>query len=175
MFEVGDYVVYGTNGVCTVDSVGKIDSGIFDNKKNYYTLVPYYARSGKIYVPVDSDKVTMRKVLTKDQALEFIDSIKDIEGLWITDEKTRELSYKEAFRTHDCAGYVRIIKTIYHRMEERTAEKKKLTSTDERYFKMVEDYLYGELGISLSMEKEKVKEFLIDKLGQGQTEAEKQA
>lgn len=164
MYEVGDYIIHGTNGVCKVDAVGKIDSSIMDNKRIYYTLVPYYTKSGKIYVPTDSDKVTLRKILTKEEALDFIGRIKDVEVLWITDEKTRELEYKEAFKKHDCTEYVRIIKTIYLRRQERIAEKKKLTATDERYFRMAEDALYGELGVSLSMDKEEVREYIVNRI-----------
>ncbi|MBR1693220.1 MAG: CarD family transcriptional regulator [Lachnospiraceae bacterium] len=164
MFEVGDYVIYGTNGVCRIEAVGKIDSSIMDNKRIYYTLVPFYSKSGRIYVPTDSDKVAIRKILSKEEAIAFIDGIGDIETLWITDEKTRELTYKEAFRTHDCHEYVRIIKTIYFRKEERIAEKKKLTATDERYFRMAEEQLYGELGVSLSMDKDKVRDYIYERM-----------
>ena len=161
MFEVGDYVIYGTNGVCQVEAVGKIDSSIMDNKRIYYTLVPFYSKTGKIYVPADSEKVSIRKILSKEEALAFVEKIKDIEELWVADEKTRELTYKEAFRKHD---YVRIIKTIYFRREERIAEKKKLTATDERYFRMAEDQLYGELAVSLSMEKDEVKDYIFSRM-----------
>lgn len=164
MYEVGDYVIYGTNGVCQIEAVGRIDSSIMDNKRVYYTLVPFYTQSGKIYVPADSDKVTIRKILSKEEAISFVDEIKNIEALWVPDEKTREYTYKEAFRKHDCYEYVRMIKTIYFRQEERIAEKKKLTATDERYFRMAEDQLYGELAISLSMKKEDVKEYIFTRM-----------
>lgn len=164
MFEVDDYVIYGTNGVCQVEAVGKIDSSIMDNKRIYYTLVPFYSKTGKIYVPADSEKVFIRKILSKEEALAFIEKIKDIEELWVADEKTRELTYKETFRKHDCREYVRMIKTIYSRREERIAEKKKLTATDERYIRMAEDQLYGELAVALSMEKEEVKDYIFSRL-----------
>ena len=165
MYEVGDYVIYGTNGVCQVEAVGKIDSSIMDNKRIYYTLVPFYSKTGKIYVPADSDKVSIRKTLSKEEALSFVEKMKDIEELWVADEKTRELTYKEAFRKHDCYEYVRIIKTIYFRREERIAEKKKLTATDEQYFRMAEDQLYGELAVSLSMDKTEVKDYIFSRMG----------
>lgn len=164
MYEVGDYIVYGTNGVCMVGAVGKIDSSIMDNKRIYYTLIPFYSKSGKIYVPADSDKVEMRKILTKEEALAIVDEIDEIDELGITDEKTREMQYKEAFQTHDCHEYVRIIKTIYSREQERIAEKKRLTATDERYYKMAEDYLFGELGVALSKDRNEVKNTIMEKI-----------
>ena len=38
MFEVGDYVVHGNNGVCKVDAVQEMDMG--KSTRTYYTLVP---------------------------------------------------------------------------------------------------------------------------------------
>ena len=164
MYKVGDYVVYGTNGVCQVKAVGRMDSSIMDNKREYYTLVPIYSKTGKIYVPVDSEKVFIRKILSKEEAVSFVDEIKDIEKLWVADEKTRENTYKEALRKQDCREYVRIIKTIYSRKEERISENKKVTATDERYFRMAEEQLYGELAVSLSIKKEDVQEYISNRM-----------
>ena len=49
----------------------------------------------------------------------------------------------------------------YHRKERRLADGKKATSTDERYFHAAEDILYGELGVSLGIGKDEVKDFII--------------
>ena len=86
--------------------------------------------------------------------------IPSIQLLIITDEKKREECYKETMRTCDCREFVSIIKTIYTRKQERLAEGKKVTASDEKYFSMAEDKLYGELAIALEMEKNKVKRLL---------------
>lgn len=49
----------------------------------------------------------------------------DMEPLWVKDEKQRETQYKETLRKCDCRELIRIIKTIYHRMQSRIAEGKK--------------------------------------------------
>ena len=38
MFDVGDFVVYGSNGVCRITQVGPIDCPGVDQKKIYYTM-----------------------------------------------------------------------------------------------------------------------------------------
>ena len=43
-------------------------------------------------------------------------------------------------------GWVRIIRTLYRRNEERAAAGKKTINMDERYMKMAKNWLYGELG-----------------------------
>ena len=86
MFEVGDYIVYGSNGVCEVKSVGPIDCPGVSSDKLYYTLCPLYIRDSRVFTPVDNDKVIMRGVMTKAEAEAFVDGINDIDALPINDE-----------------------------------------------------------------------------------------
>ena len=51
-------------------------------------------------------------------------------------------------------------------MQERIAEGKKVTASDERYFHMAEESLYGEFAIALGIEREEVKDFIAGKTGQ---------
>lgn len=162
MFDVGENIIYGSNGVCVVESIGTLDISGMPKDKEYYTLMPVYAKTSKIYIPVDNDKIIMRPVLTNDEAMKLIDGIADIDTLWITDEKKRELNYKEALKTCECSELVKIIKTIYTRIQLRKAEGKKITASDEKYFHLAEDRLYGELAVSLDMTKEDAKNFVIE-------------
>lgn len=160
MFAVGDRIIYGTKGVCCVESIGKLNAPGVMKDRIYYTLRPYYVKGTTIFTPVDNEKVVMRSALSKEEAMAVVDGIKDSEGLWFGDEKKRELAYKEAIQTCDCNELVKIIKTIYENKQTRLAAGKKVTATDERYFKAAEDSLYGELAISLEMTKEEVKKFI---------------
>ncbi|MBO5341579.1 MAG: CarD family transcriptional regulator [Lachnospiraceae bacterium] len=171
MFEVGDFVVYGSDGVYQVDQVGPLDISGIPADKIYYTLVSPYMKGSKIFSAVDNRKVVMRAVMKKDEALELIDSIKDIELLEINDDKKRNEVFKEALKTYDCKDLVRIIKTLYVRQEQKLAEGKKNTAGDEKYFHMAEERLYGELAISLDMEKAAVKEYVENRVAKLVSEA----
>ncbi len=164
MFKVGDYIIYGNNGVCKVVDIGNIDSPGISKDRIYYTLCPLYTKGNKIFTPADNQKVKMRSVLTKEEATDLIDDIKNIDSLWILDEKKREMEYKEAFRKCDCRELVKIIKTIYMRKQMRLTEGKKLTAGDKKYFDMAEESLYSELAIPLEMNKDAVKEFVIARI-----------
>ncbi|MBR3244720.1 MAG: CarD family transcriptional regulator [Parasporobacterium sp.] len=153
MFNIGDLIVYGNTGVCTVEKIGKPElAGVTDDKV-YYTLQPYYSKNSRIFTPCDNDKVVMRPVISKKEAETLIKEIPKIKLLVITDEKKREECYKETMRTCDCREFVSILKTIYNRKITRLAEGKKVTASDERYFSMAEDKLFGELAIALGVEK----------------------
>ncbi len=164
MFSVGDYVVYGSNGVCKVTEVGPMDLPGVSKDKLYYTMTPCYIRDSSLYTPIDNNRVVIRPVMTKDEAESFVDSIKDIDGITIKEEKRRELEYKEAILSCDPEVLVGIIKTIYERMNARIAEGKKVTSSDSKYFHIAEDSLYGELAISLGMDKDEVKDYIHERI-----------
>lgn len=160
MFQAGEYIIYGTRGVCLVKEVGTLDFSQRD--KLYYTLEPLYMAGSIVYAPVEAKGVVMRQVMTRDEAMALIESIPDIEELWIRDEKSRENAYKEAIKGCDNRELVRIIKTIYNRGRSRMAEGKKITVADNKYFKIAEENLYGELAVSLSMTREEVKDFITE-------------
>ncbi len=165
MFQIGDYMIYGNNGVCRVENVGTIDMipGI-PKDKIYYTLKPLYIKGSTIYTSADNQKVPIRSLISKEKAMELIDEIKEIETLWITNEKQREDIYKEELATCDCRELIKMIKTVYQRMQSRLAEGKKVTSSDKKYFKIAQDSLYGELAVVLDMEKEEVEEFITERI-----------
>ena len=65
MFSVGEYIVYGVEGVCRVEEAGKLKVAGLDKNRAYYRLRPYY-HDGTIYTPVDG-KAVMRPVLTREE------------------------------------------------------------------------------------------------------------
>lgn len=164
MFEIGDYIIYGNNGVCEVIKVGNLEMGSINKNKLYYTLQPVYDKGSVIYTPVENGKVTMRKALSKEEADKLIDDIPGIEAAWEDDNKLREILYKELMKKQDCRDLIKIIKTVYLRKEERLSQGKKITSVDEKYTHAAENCLYGELSISLNMPKEEIENFIVTRI-----------
>ena len=108
-----------------------------------------------------------------EEAAELIDSIPSIGNLWVADERQRELNYKQAVNSCDCREWIKIIKTLWLRNQQRLSQGKKITAMDRKYFKMAEDNLYGELSVSLEIPKEKMEEYITEKVGmQMQEDAE---
>lgn len=164
MFKIGDYVVYGTRGVCKITEIGPVGIESMEMTKDYYNLRSIYSSSNNYYCPVDNTKVLIRPILSSDAANELINNIPNISVIEVLVDKQREAIYKEAFATCDCIELVRIIKTIYQRRIERMNEGKKITALDERYFKMAEDNLYGELATSLGVERREVADRVAEQL-----------
>ena len=85
MFSVGEKIIYGENGVCTVESIAPL-SGSTDGDKLYYHLRPLIG-SGKYFAPVDSGAF-MRPVMSRDEAEALIDAIPDIEPAICADTRS---------------------------------------------------------------------------------------
>lgn len=162
MFSVGEFIVYGTTGVCLIEEIGTLQMSGISQDKLYYTMTPLGSQGSKVYVPVDNDKAVIRPVITREEAVALVEEIPSIELLWVEDEKKREDIYKKAYRTCDCREWIKIIKTLYLRKMSRIAEGKKVTVVDGKYLHMAEDRLYTELGLALDMDKEKVIDYITD-------------
>ena len=166
MFQAGDVIVCGTHGVCRVEKVGPLSSAVADRDRLYYTLKPLYERGSVVFTPVDNEKMVIRPVISREEALRLIDGIRDAEALRIEDERKREENYKTALKSCRAEELVKMIKTINARKRSRAARGKKATDADSRYVKLAEDYLYGELAISQDLERDQVKAFVRERIGE---------
>ena len=82
MYEVGDLIVYGRTGICEVTEITTLKMDGVPKDKLYYILRPVREKHGKVFTPVDNEKIVMRKVISKEEAEELIREIPQIEGLW---------------------------------------------------------------------------------------------
>ena len=81
MFSIGEYVVYGVEGVCRVEEAGKLKVAGLDKNRAYYRLRPYY-HDGTIYTPVDG-KAVMRPVLTREELERLLPRLPELEPLGV--------------------------------------------------------------------------------------------
>lgn len=168
MFKVGEQVAHYKEGVCEVINIGKLDIRCSDRKKEYYTLRPVYDEGGTLYVPVESEKKQLRKVMSNEEASRLIEEMPSIETLDISEEKRREGIYKDALFQNQCRAWVSLIKTSYLRNRERISVGKKVINVDDRYLNSAERFLYGELAVALGISKEKVREYISEKIMNGE-------
>ncbi len=162
MFKVGDYVICGNKGVCSVENITTLSISGVDKERMYYILKPLYMNGSTVYVPVDSAGESMRKVLEREEAQRLIAAIPDIPLLVISNDKLTEQMYRECIRTNDCQELVKIIKTIRQRKQKRIQAGRKVTAVDAKYFHIAEDNLYGELAVALDIDRNEVENYIAD-------------
>lgn len=165
MFDVGDYIVYGQNGICKVADITHLNLDGVDDSRLYYVLIPEKTRDSKLFCPADNDRIVIRKVISADEAMQIIEESKSIEPLHITNERARDDSYKIAMKSCDLRQGISVLKTLLIRKKEREEIGKKITATDERYLKQAEEGLFSELAIATGISKDEVKEIMISNCG----------
>ena len=77
MYKIGEFVVYGSEGVFEVENIKKLNISEFNKNKTYYILKPMH-ENGKVFVPVDTN-VFIRSVLKYEEIQTLIEVIPTIE------------------------------------------------------------------------------------------------
>ena len=160
MFSVGDKIVYGENGVCTVAKVAPLDHAGASPGKLFYHLEPLIG-SGTYYTPVDSGAF-MRPVISREEVEALIDAMPSIEPAICRDNRFNHVDafYKELFRQHSCEALVAIVKGLRERMNEKKTKSSRAESTMRR----ARDMLHGELSIALDMDISEVEPYIMERI-----------
>lgn len=165
MYQTGDLVLYGSTGVCRVSEIKKQNFPSTGEQKLYYVLRPLY-QDCVISAPVDSDKVFIRPIISKEEAQELIRQIPDIQARADNSKASRELSehYDALLKTHDCRDLVKLTMSIYTKKQVVLKEKRKFGAVDERFLKRAEDLLFGELAAALDIPRSQVPNYISTQL-----------
>lgn len=164
MYQTGDLIIYGGNGVCRVEEVFTADGTRADYLKKgcrYYCLKPLY-QTETIFTPAENSKVYMRPVISSDEAERLIDTIPGIRLEVFQADSTQELRehYQAATQTHSCADLLSLALSIHAKKRRLEQEKKKFGLVDERYMKQAEEMLHGEFSVVLGIPKEDVGSYI---------------
>lgn len=163
MFNIGDKIIYGESGVCTVEKIQPLDMAGASKGKLYYQLSPLIG-SGTLFVPVDSSAY-MRHVMSRDEAEALIDSIPGIEPAICNDTRFNHVDafYRDLFKVHNCETLVSIVKGLRKRL----SGKKNRSSRAEATMRRAKDILNGELAVALDIEVDEVENYILSRLSGG--------
>jgi CarD family transcriptional regulator len=164
MYKIGEYVVYGTAGVCQVEDITTLNMRDVPKEKQYYVLTPLNIRANHIFAPVEHTKVPMRKIITRDEAEQLIERLPELEEIVIENPKFAESILKETLKSCDVNEFARVIKTLYNNNKKRLAQGKKITASGEKYLRIAEDGLYAELALVLEIDRKEVPRYIEDRL-----------
>ena len=164
MFSIGDKIIYGSDGVFTVSeySSSPIDK---NDTRQFYVLRPVHGQVGNIIMtPVGKETTKMRAVMSRDEALAFIDAAPTVAPLTVEKEKDRRDVYRKALEIASAESLLSIIKTVAARREELAKVKKRPSESDNDYEKRAKHCLYGELAIALDVDISEVERFIEERL-----------
>jgi len=165
MFNVSDMVMYGARGVCEIIDIAKKDFNE-GKERTYYILRPVYDTKATIFVPVSNETLTnkMRHVLSSDEIYDMIRTMPDEDTIWIENENLRKIKYKEILADGNREELVKLIKTLYFHEQNRIADGKKLSMSDERFMKAAESLLYDEFALVLDIERDEVLTLILEQI-----------
>lgn len=163
MFSIGEKIIYGENGVCTVEKIAPLEPAGSSGGRLYYHLSPLVG-SGTLYVPVDSNAF-MRHVMSREEAEALIDSIPDIEPAICNDNRFNHVDayYRDLFKLHSCETLVSIVKGIRHR----SIGKKTRSIRSEATMRRAKDILHSELSVALDIDMEEVEDYIRSRISGG--------
>lgn len=157
--------MYAAQGVCKIADI--VVQEVCNESAEYYVLQPVYSETAKIFVPLNSHVLTsrMRRVLTKDEIHEMLDTIPNQKSEWIENEHLRKDRYKEILQSADRVAIICMIKELYLYKNRLSEQGKKLHASDEKFFKEAEKLLYEEFALVLGIDTKEVLPYIKKRLG----------
>lgn len=163
MFNIDDYIMYGKTGVCKVVDITN-EKFINGEKRKYYILSPIYNNDTVIKIPLDNDKVPMRKVISKGDMTALINDIPNMEILWIDDEKKRIAQFETMLKSGQCEELIKLIKSIKFSKKYARSIGKKLEKPDRDIMKEAERLLTEEFAIILNVYPNEASSYILSKI-----------
>ena len=157
MLSRGDAVVYKCRGMYKVEDIGTLDFSFADRKKKYYTLQSMEDSRDRAYVPTD-DESNIRRPVSREEAMDLISRMPDIEVLRVKNEKFREQEYKNCIADFCPENWIKVLKTLYKRTQSRGS----ITSMDKKYQNAPEHALYSEFSFALGIPANRMTQFIAE-------------
>lgn len=160
MFQLGDRVVYGIHGVC---SIIDIEQRIVNRSKvEYYVLNPLDQPDTRFYIPVHNQVAVakLRPVLTREELDALLRSGEADQNAWISDENQRKQRYRELIGSGDRAALICMVRTLYKHKMDQIASGRKFHLCDENFMRDAEKLLSSEFSLVLGIPQNEVGEYI---------------
>ena len=160
MLNLKDKVMYGTTGVCVVDSVESKRIG--RETKQYYVLKPISQTSATVFLPTDNEKLLgkVRRILTVDEIKGILSSLHEEPDIWTDNDAERRLKFSEIISSGDRKACLVLLRTLHNRQELLSGKGKRLHIADERALKEAERLIHDEFSVVLSIKPNEVGAFI---------------
>ncbi len=163
-FKKGDFVVYGTSGVCQIAEVGELSFGTITNC--YYTLCPTSDPSSLTYVPCDNETLTakLRPVLSCEEIEKLLSAPLDCEILFDNDRKVRLAAFREILSNGQPTALLSMIRCILQKQRDFEKINRSLSLSDSDILRAAIFIINSEFSFALGIPKESVADYIRSKL-----------
>ncbi len=160
MYQIGQKVVYGVHGVC---SVGAVEMKTVDRKKiSYYVLEPLDQPGARYYIPTENPAALSKlsPLLTRPDLEAMLARAKAAPNCWIPEENQRKLHYRELIGSGDRQALVSMVYALRGHKKQQEAQGKKFHLCDENFLRDAQKLLCAEFSLVLELSREETADFL---------------
>ena len=152
MYAVGDYVVYGSHGVCRI--VAEEDRRIDRKVIAYFSLEPLGQPGAVYYVPSKNPAALakLRPLIEKHELEKLLCSDQVRNCCWIDDENRRKLRYRELIARGDLIELVSMVHALHLHKQELMSIGKRVHQCDEVFLHDAEKNLTAEFALVLEID-----------------------
>lgn len=163
IYKLGDVVIYGAEGLCTVVDITEKQFG--KEMVPYYVLEKMGKKESLTYVPANNERSLskVRPILTQEDIYALFNDEAQIIP-WIEKDRDRQKVFKDIILFGNTKDLINLIKTLYLRQQQQIANGKKLHISDERFFKDAEKIITEEIAYIFSITKESVHDFIVNNI-----------
>ena len=162
MFEREEYVFHESGGVCKIADIQMAPLEGMPRDREYYILQPLSDPNSMIYVPVDSDKIFLRRLLSRAEAEALLDRIPFVRTIEESNAKLLRAKYIELMKMHDPVEWVRVIKTVYLRMNAQPLKSQRISDTERSFAENAKRHLYTELALARDLPTDRMEDYITE-------------
>lgn len=160
MYQVGEYVVYGVQGVCRV--LGKEKQMVNRKRTEYLVLEPLAKGESKFYLPIQNPTAIgkLKPVLSRQQIELLMNSVEIRQTCWIPEESLRKQRYRDLLGSGDRVALLQMLAALYRHKAEQEAAGKKFHQCDDYFLRDAEKLLCSEFCLVMEMETDQARHYL---------------
>ena len=160
MIEIGQQVIYGIHGVCSVIGVQQQRSG--GKQVEYLILEPMNQTGSRFLIPTHNAAAIskVQKILSWDELDRILHSEEVQRNCWTEDEGKRKLVYRELISSGDRVQLMAMVHTLYMHKSKQSAAGRKVHLCDENFLRDAEKLLCSEIAFVMDMDANAAKQYL---------------
>lgn len=132
MYQINDFVSYGTRGVCKIVNITKLDMPGSNPDQLYFCLSPLANSWNTIYTPVGNE-AAFKPLVSREEAITILKELPDIEPCPAMGRFQLDQTFKQMMQENDPRSLISLIKYLHNVRIQRITSHKKINASIQRY------------------------------------------
>ncbi len=164
MYQIGDTVRYGTEGVCSIAEIREMKVG--RDRSRYYVLRPVFRPSATVYVPLDNERLVgrIRPALSRQQVEALLDGAGEPHLTWLEDPTERKNRFAALLCDGSSAELLDMARLLWNKRRQLSAVGRRMRASDEQLLREAEKLLTDELALALELPRQEIPAYLRKRL-----------